>query len=127
MNPCILSSRVAFNSNTEVVRNPERGDMASLSHVTTSSSIITHCDRNPAYGLTVPTQTSETEAGDLVGQTGSGNSVAVNQRPPAGEVHTVDVNELQHVYDYANLSEPSEPRADYLTVSCIKKSLYLNR
>ena len=97
--------------------------MATLSHVITSNSVITQCDRNPAYGLILPThtQTSETETGDLVGQSGS-SSVAVNcqvQRPLAGEVHTVDVNELHHVYDYANLPEPAEPRADYLTVSCM--------
>ena len=88
----------------KVGENLERDDMAGQSHVSTSSSMITQCDPNPAYGLTVQThtQTSETEAGNLVRPTGS-SSVAVNcqiQRPPAGDLHTVGVNELQPVYEW---------------------------
>ena len=104
--------------------------MDSQSHVTTLSSMITQCDPNPAYGVTVPphTQTSETGVGDLVVQLGS-NSATVNcqaQRgPPAGEVHTVDVNELQHVYDYAYHPEPAEPPDQHLTVSCMQHGYML--
>ena len=83
--------------------------MANESHLTVLGS---HCDPNPAYGLPVPLriQTSETQsdAGDFVVQTGSSPASVHCQghRPPVGEVHTVDVNDLQHVYDYAHYTEP---------------------